>query len=140
MTFYEFINYDRSIQKWWVSVQAKAAAISQPQAKWGYAEDCEERERRHGPKDAVYGWARDRSPPGEVEKKVRLGPHLEAIANLAPQVAELKTHPAEYESIQRPSACVCGRKMILLAHDAMMDGKKEPYWLRQLFHVEHELK
>ena len=33
MTFYEFINYDRSIQKWWISVQAKAAAISQPQAK-----------------------------------------------------------------------------------------------------------
>jgi hypothetical protein len=23
----------------------------------GYAEDCEERERRHGPKDAFYGWA-----------------------------------------------------------------------------------
>jgi hypothetical protein len=44
-----------SIQKWWISAQAKAAAISQPQAQSVYAEDCEERERRHEPKDAVYG-------------------------------------------------------------------------------------
>jgi len=29
-----------STQKWWISVQAKAAAISQPQAQPGYAEDC----------------------------------------------------------------------------------------------------
>jgi hypothetical protein len=48
-----------SIQKWWISVQAKAAAISQPQVQSIYAEDCEERERRHGPKDAVYGWTLD---------------------------------------------------------------------------------
>jgi hypothetical protein len=44
-----------SIQKWYISVQAKTAAISQPQAQSVYVEECEERERRHGPKDAVYG-------------------------------------------------------------------------------------
>jgi hypothetical protein len=60
-----------SIQKWWISAQAKAAAISQPQAQSVCAEECEERERRHGPKDSVYGWALNRrrlipeEPPAE---------------------------------------------------------------------------
>jgi len=37
-----------SIQKWRITVQAKAAAISQPQAVCGTVEDGKERERRHG--------------------------------------------------------------------------------------------
>jgi len=40
-------------QKWWIAVQAKVAAMSHPQAVCLYAEDCDERERRPEPQDAV---------------------------------------------------------------------------------------
>jgi hypothetical protein len=52
--FSRTLSCNVSIQKWGISVQAKAAAISQPQAQQRCDEDCEERERRPGPKDAVY--------------------------------------------------------------------------------------
>ncbi len=43
------------IRKWRIAAQAKATAMSQPQAVCDPAADCDERERRHGLKDAVYG-------------------------------------------------------------------------------------
>jgi len=44
------------IRKWRIAVQVKAAPISHLQAQQDHAEDCEERERRHEPKDAASGW------------------------------------------------------------------------------------